>query len=39
VRALLDDRPRLEAMGRASASLARPDAAQRIAEEVLAATR
>ena len=28
---------RLEAMGRASASLARPDAAQRIAEEVLAA--
>ena len=39
VRALLDDRPRLQAMGRASASLARPDAAQRIAEEVLAATR
>jgi UDP-N-acetylglucosamine--N-acetylmuramyl-(pentapeptide) pyrophosphoryl-undecaprenol N-acetylglucosamine transferase len=37
VRALLDDPPRLEAMGRASASLARPDAAQRIAAEVLAA--
>jgi UDP-N-acetylglucosamine--N-acetylmuramyl-(pentapeptide) pyrophosphoryl-undecaprenol N-acetylglucosamine transferase len=37
VRALLGDRPRLEAMGRASASLARPDAAQRIADEVLAA--
>jgi UDP-N-acetylglucosamine--N-acetylmuramyl-(pentapeptide) pyrophosphoryl-undecaprenol N-acetylglucosamine transferase len=37
VRALLNDRPRLEAMGRASASLARPDAAQRIADEVLAA--
>jgi UDP-N-acetylglucosamine--N-acetylmuramyl-(pentapeptide) pyrophosphoryl-undecaprenol N-acetylglucosamine transferase len=37
VQALLDDGPRLEAMGRASASLARPDAAQRIAAEVLAA--
>ena len=37
VRALLGDRPRLEAMGRASAALARPDAAQRIADEVLAA--
>jgi UDP-N-acetylglucosamine--N-acetylmuramyl-(pentapeptide) pyrophosphoryl-undecaprenol N-acetylglucosamine transferase len=37
VRGLLDDRPRLQAMGRASAGLARPDAAQRIAEEVLAA--
>jgi UDP-N-acetylglucosamine--N-acetylmuramyl-(pentapeptide) pyrophosphoryl-undecaprenol N-acetylglucosamine transferase len=39
VRALLDDRARLEAMGRASAALARPDAAQRIAAEVLAAAR
>jgi UDP-N-acetylglucosamine--N-acetylmuramyl-(pentapeptide) pyrophosphoryl-undecaprenol N-acetylglucosamine transferase len=39
VRALLADRARLAAMGRASASLARPDAAQRIAEEVLAAAR
>ena len=39
VRALLGDRPRLQAMGRASASLARPEAAQRIAEEVLAAAR
>ena len=38
LRALLDDRPRREAMGRVSASLARPDAAQRIAEEELAAT-
>jgi UDP-N-acetylglucosamine--N-acetylmuramyl-(pentapeptide) pyrophosphoryl-undecaprenol N-acetylglucosamine transferase len=37
VGALLGDRARLEAMGRASASLARPDAAQRIAAEVLAA--
>jgi UDP-N-acetylglucosamine--N-acetylmuramyl-(pentapeptide) pyrophosphoryl-undecaprenol N-acetylglucosamine transferase len=39
VDALLADRARLAAMGRASASLARPEAAQRIAEEVLAATR
>jgi UDP-N-acetylglucosamine--N-acetylmuramyl-(pentapeptide) pyrophosphoryl-undecaprenol N-acetylglucosamine transferase len=39
VAGLLGDRARLEAMGRASASLARPDAAQRIAEEVLAAAR
>jgi UDP-N-acetylglucosamine--N-acetylmuramyl-(pentapeptide) pyrophosphoryl-undecaprenol N-acetylglucosamine transferase len=39
VQALLGDRARLEAMGRASASLARPDAAQRIADEVLAAAR
>ena len=37
VAALLGDPARLEAMGRASASLARPDAAQRIAAEVLAA--
>jgi UDP-N-acetylglucosamine--N-acetylmuramyl-(pentapeptide) pyrophosphoryl-undecaprenol N-acetylglucosamine transferase len=37
--ALLADRARLEAMGRASASLGRPDAARRIADEVLAATR
>jgi UDP-N-acetylglucosamine--N-acetylmuramyl-(pentapeptide) pyrophosphoryl-undecaprenol N-acetylglucosamine transferase len=37
VAALLGDPARLEAMGRASASLARPDAAQRIADEVLAA--
>jgi UDP-N-acetylglucosamine--N-acetylmuramyl-(pentapeptide) pyrophosphoryl-undecaprenol N-acetylglucosamine transferase len=36
---LLADRARLAAMGRASASLARPEAAQRIAEEVLAAAR
>jgi UDP-N-acetylglucosamine--N-acetylmuramyl-(pentapeptide) pyrophosphoryl-undecaprenol N-acetylglucosamine transferase len=34
---LLADRERLEAMGRASAALARPDAAQRIAAELLAA--
>jgi UDP-N-acetylglucosamine--N-acetylmuramyl-(pentapeptide) pyrophosphoryl-undecaprenol N-acetylglucosamine transferase len=34
---LLADRERLAAMGRASASLGRPDAAQRIADEVLAA--
>jgi UDP-N-acetylglucosamine--N-acetylmuramyl-(pentapeptide) pyrophosphoryl-undecaprenol N-acetylglucosamine transferase len=39
VAALLADRPRLAAMARASASVARPDAAQRIAEEVLAAAR
>ena len=37
VAALLADPARLEAMGRASAALARPDAAQRIAAEVLAA--
>jgi UDP-N-acetylglucosamine--N-acetylmuramyl-(pentapeptide) pyrophosphoryl-undecaprenol N-acetylglucosamine transferase len=37
VTALLGDPARLEAMGRASAALARPDAAQRIAAEVLAA--
>jgi len=37
VTALLSDPARLEAMGRASAALARPDAAQRIAAEVLAA--
>jgi UDP-N-acetylglucosamine--N-acetylmuramyl-(pentapeptide) pyrophosphoryl-undecaprenol N-acetylglucosamine transferase len=37
VNALLGDPARLEAMGRASAALARPDAAQRIADEVLAA--
>jgi UDP-N-acetylglucosamine--N-acetylmuramyl-(pentapeptide) pyrophosphoryl-undecaprenol N-acetylglucosamine transferase len=37
VGALLGDRERLEQMGRASAALARPDAAQRIAAEVLAA--
>jgi UDP-N-acetylglucosamine--N-acetylmuramyl-(pentapeptide) pyrophosphoryl-undecaprenol N-acetylglucosamine transferase len=34
---LLDDPARLQAMGRASAALARPDAAQRIAAELLAA--
>ena len=39
VAALLGDRARLAAMGRASAALARPEAAQRIAEEVLAAAR
>jgi UDP-N-acetylglucosamine--N-acetylmuramyl-(pentapeptide) pyrophosphoryl-undecaprenol N-acetylglucosamine transferase len=37
VAALLHDRTRLEAMGRAAAALARPDAAARIAAEVLAA--
>jgi UDP-N-acetylglucosamine--N-acetylmuramyl-(pentapeptide) pyrophosphoryl-undecaprenol N-acetylglucosamine transferase len=37
VAALLGDPARLEAMGRASAALARPAAAQRIAAEVLAA--
>jgi UDP-N-acetylglucosamine--N-acetylmuramyl-(pentapeptide) pyrophosphoryl-undecaprenol N-acetylglucosamine transferase len=37
VTALLGDPARLGAMGRASAALARPDAAQRIADEVLAA--
>jgi UDP-N-acetylglucosamine:LPS N-acetylglucosamine transferase len=36
VTALLGDPARLEAMGKASAGLARPDAAQRIAAEVLA---
>ena len=36
---LLADRPRLAAMGRASAELARPDAAQAIAREVLAAAQ
>jgi UDP-N-acetylglucosamine--N-acetylmuramyl-(pentapeptide) pyrophosphoryl-undecaprenol N-acetylglucosamine transferase len=39
IQALLADPARLEAMGRASAGLGRPDAAQRIAEEVLAAAR
>jgi len=39
VAALLGDPARLEAMARASATLARPDAAQRIAAEVLAAAR
>jgi UDP-N-acetylglucosamine--N-acetylmuramyl-(pentapeptide) pyrophosphoryl-undecaprenol N-acetylglucosamine transferase len=39
VAALLADRPRLEAMSRASAALARPDAAAAIADEVLAAAR
>jgi UDP-N-acetylglucosamine--N-acetylmuramyl-(pentapeptide) pyrophosphoryl-undecaprenol N-acetylglucosamine transferase len=37
VDALMGDRARLEAMGRASAALARPEAAQRIAAELLAA--
>jgi UDP-N-acetylglucosamine--N-acetylmuramyl-(pentapeptide) pyrophosphoryl-undecaprenol N-acetylglucosamine transferase len=37
--ALLGDPQRLEEMGRASAALGRPDAAQRIAGEVLAAAR
>jgi UDP-N-acetylglucosamine--N-acetylmuramyl-(pentapeptide) pyrophosphoryl-undecaprenol N-acetylglucosamine transferase len=36
---LLADRPRLERMGAAAASLARPDAAERIAAEILAACR
>jgi UDP-N-acetylglucosamine--N-acetylmuramyl-(pentapeptide) pyrophosphoryl-undecaprenol N-acetylglucosamine transferase len=36
---LLADRSRLEAMGRAAAGLARPEAAQEIAREVLAAAR
>jgi UDP-N-acetylglucosamine--N-acetylmuramyl-(pentapeptide) pyrophosphoryl-undecaprenol N-acetylglucosamine transferase len=39
VASLLADRERLAAMGRASAALARPEAAQRIAAEVLAAAR
>jgi UDP-N-acetylglucosamine--N-acetylmuramyl-(pentapeptide) pyrophosphoryl-undecaprenol N-acetylglucosamine transferase len=37
IEALLADPARLAAMGRASAAIGRPDAAQRIAEEVLAA--
>lgn len=37
VAGLLADRPRLAAMSAASASLARPDAARRIADEILAA--
>jgi UDP-N-acetylglucosamine--N-acetylmuramyl-(pentapeptide) pyrophosphoryl-undecaprenol N-acetylglucosamine transferase len=36
---LLADRPRLAAMGRAAAALARPDAAREIAHELLAAAR
>ncbi|MEA2191639.1 MAG: UDP-N-acetylglucosamine--N-acetylmuramyl-(pentapeptide) pyrophosphoryl-undecaprenol, partial [Solirubrobacteraceae bacterium] len=39
VGALLADRPRLAAMAAASAALARPDAAQAVADEVLAAAR
>jgi UDP-N-acetylglucosamine--N-acetylmuramyl-(pentapeptide) pyrophosphoryl-undecaprenol N-acetylglucosamine transferase len=39
IEALLADPARLAAMGRASAALGRPDAAQRIADEVLAAAR
>lgn len=39
VAALLSDEPRLEAMARASAALARPDAARRIADEVLEAAK
>ena len=39
VAALLGDRARLTAMARASAALARPDAAQAVADEVLAAAR
>lgn len=39
VAALLGDAPRLEAMSKASAGLSRPDAARRIADEVLAAIR
>jgi UDP-N-acetylglucosamine--N-acetylmuramyl-(pentapeptide) pyrophosphoryl-undecaprenol N-acetylglucosamine transferase len=39
IEALLGDPGRLAAMGRASAALGRPDAAQRIAAEVLAAAR
>ncbi|MEJ7797298.1 MAG: undecaprenyldiphospho-muramoylpentapeptide beta-N-acetylglucosaminyltransferase [Solirubrobacteraceae bacterium] len=39
VAALLSDRPRLSAMAAASAALARPDAAQAVADEVLAAAR
>jgi UDP-N-acetylglucosamine--N-acetylmuramyl-(pentapeptide) pyrophosphoryl-undecaprenol N-acetylglucosamine transferase len=37
VGSLLGDRSRLKAMASASASLARPDAAQAVADEVLAA--
>jgi len=37
VSSLLDDGERLDAMAKASAALAKPDAAQRIADEVLAA--
>jgi UDP-N-acetylglucosamine--N-acetylmuramyl-(pentapeptide) pyrophosphoryl-undecaprenol N-acetylglucosamine transferase len=36
---LLGDRGKLRAMGRASAGLARPDAAQAIAGELIAAAR
>jgi UDP-N-acetylglucosamine--N-acetylmuramyl-(pentapeptide) pyrophosphoryl-undecaprenol N-acetylglucosamine transferase len=36
--ALLGDRARVDRMAKASAALARPDAAQRVAEQVLAAT-
>jgi UDP-N-acetylglucosamine--N-acetylmuramyl-(pentapeptide) pyrophosphoryl-undecaprenol N-acetylglucosamine transferase len=39
IEALLGDRARLEAMGRASAAIGRPDAARRIADEVLAAAQ
>jgi UDP-N-acetylglucosamine--N-acetylmuramyl-(pentapeptide) pyrophosphoryl-undecaprenol N-acetylglucosamine transferase len=39
IEALLADPARLAKMGRASAALGRPDAAQRIADEVLAAAR
>ena len=39
VGALLADRSRLAAMAAASAALARPDAAQAVADEVLAAAR
>jgi UDP-N-acetylglucosamine--N-acetylmuramyl-(pentapeptide) pyrophosphoryl-undecaprenol N-acetylglucosamine transferase len=36
---LLVDRARLDAMGRAAAALARPEAAREIAQELLAPTR
>jgi UDP-N-acetylglucosamine--N-acetylmuramyl-(pentapeptide) pyrophosphoryl-undecaprenol N-acetylglucosamine transferase len=39
VGALLGDPSRLASMGAASAALARPDAAQAVADEVLAAAR
>jgi UDP-N-acetylglucosamine--N-acetylmuramyl-(pentapeptide) pyrophosphoryl-undecaprenol N-acetylglucosamine transferase len=39
IAALLDDRERLDAMARASAALAKPDAARRVAAEVLSAAR
>jgi UDP-N-acetylglucosamine--N-acetylmuramyl-(pentapeptide) pyrophosphoryl-undecaprenol N-acetylglucosamine transferase len=39
IRELLADAPRLEAMAAASRALAKPDAAERIAEEVLSACR